>query len=115
MRLIEYWVRATTALLALTVMGCEPGPITQVDSSEQASGEGSDVPQVQRGLVTIHASVDPVDSALADSLGWQDGVPGVEIDFLRNGTAEWLTTTTDSTGTASFSKVLPGLYRLFGG
>ncbi|MFQ5705558.1 MAG: hypothetical protein ACE5HT_16255 [Gemmatimonadales bacterium] len=102
-------------VVALAALACEPGPITQVDPNEQASGEGSDVPQVQRGLVTIHASVDPADSALADSLGWQDGVPGVEIHFLRNGTGEWLTTTTDSTGTASFSKVLPGLYRLFGG
>ena len=112
MRLTECWVRVTAVVAMLAVAGCEPGPITQVDPSEQASGDG---PQVQRGLVTIHASVDPADSALADSLGWQSGVPGVEIDFLRNGTAEWLTTTTDSTGTAQFLNVLPGLYRLFGG
>ncbi len=110
MRPTECWVRVTAALLALTVMGCEPGPITQVDPSDQTSGE-----EVQRGLVTVHVSVDSADRALADSLGWQDGVPGAEIHFLRNGTEDWLTTTTDSTGTASFSDVLPGLYRLFGG
>ncbi len=115
MTLNECWFRVTTAVAVFAILACQPGPITQVDSNEQASGEVPNVPEVQRGLFTIHALVDPADSALADSLGWQDGVPGVEIHFLRNGTAEWLTTTTDSTGTASFSDVLPGLYRVFGG
>ncbi len=115
MRLTESWTRVMAVVVALGALGCQPGPITQVDSSNETSGEGPEVPQVQRGLFTIHASVDPADSALADSLGWQNGVPGAEINFLRNGTVEWLTTTTDSTGTAQFLNVLPGLYRLFGG
>ena len=112
MRLTQCWVRVRALLLAVAVSACGSDQITQVDPGDETGGE---VPEVQRGLLTIHASVDPADSALADSLGWQDGVPGVEIQFLRNGTVEWLTTTTDSTGTASFLNVLPGLYRLFGG
>jgi hypothetical protein len=68
---------------------------------------------VRTGL-QVHAVVDPADSALADSLGWQAGVPGVEVHVLRNGTAEWIVQQTDSTGTVVFEGLTSGLYRVYG-
>ncbi len=91
---------------ALALAACDPGIVTVVHRGE-AGG-------VVRTGLQVHAVVDPADSALADSLGWQAGVPGVEVHVLRNGTAEWIVQQTDSTGTAVFEALLPGLYRVFG-
>ncbi len=95
-------------VLALAIAACEPGPIAFVEP-----GEG-DI-KVERGVFTVMAKVGPADSALADSLGWQDGVPRAEINLLLNGTAEWTTAFTDSSGTVQFQGLLPGLYRVYGG
>jgi hypothetical protein len=70
---------------------------------------------VERGGMTVTVKVDPVDSALADSLGWQNGVPDAEVYLLLNGTAEWTTALTDSDGTVVFEGLLDGQYRVFGG
>ena len=63
----------------------------------------------------VRALIDVGVRTLSEALGWQEGVPDVEVQILRNGTAEWLTARTDSTGTAVFTDLLAGLYRVFGG
>ncbi len=105
-------VRLTVLILGMAA--CEPGEVTQVDPSESGT-EIPSVPRVNRTALIVHAAVDSVDGALADSLGWRDGIPGAEIHVLRNGTASWVTRITNSAGTARFKNLLPGLYRVFGG
>ena len=76
--------------LGLVLAACSPGDISTV---QPGTGEG----RIIRTTLTIHASVDSADTALAEALGWQEGVPDVEVQILRNGTREWLTARTDST------------------
>ena len=92
----------------MVLWACSPGDISTV---QPGAGEG----RIIRTTLTVHASVDSADTALAEALGWQAGVPDVEVQILRNGTREWLTARTDSTGTAVFTNLLAGLYRVFGG
>ncbi|MFQ5667476.1 MAG: hypothetical protein ACE5I7_13755 [Candidatus Binatia bacterium] len=99
--------------LATLLAACQPGEVTQVDPSD-INADAPDVPQVNRTTLTVHAAVDSVDRALADSLGWRDGIPGAEINILRNGTADWSTVLTDSSGTFRFTNMIPGLYRVYG-
>lgn len=96
----------TTIMLALGA--CDPGVVSVVRPGS------SDGPDVERKPFVVHAVVDPADRALADSLGWHGGVPGVEVHVLRHGTAEWLIQETDSSGTALFEDLLPGYYRVYG-
>lgn len=109
---MAYCNKRIGTLLGLTTLltGCQPGEVTQIDPNET----NPDIPQVNRTTLTVHAAVDSVDRALADSLGWRDGIPGAEINILRNGTAEWITVLTDSSGTASVGKLGAGLYRVYG-
>ncbi len=109
---MSYCNKQVMALFGLVtfLVACEPGPVTQIDPNET----NPDIPQVNRTTLTVHAAVDSVDRALADSLGWRDGIPGAEINILRNGTAEWITVLTDSSGTASVGKLGAGLYRVYG-
>ena len=92
----------------MVLWACSPGDISTV---QPGAGEG----RIIRTTLTVHASVDSADASLAEALVWQEGVPGVEVQILRNGTATWITAHTDSTGTAVFTDLLPGLYRVFGG
>ncbi len=92
----------------MVLWACSPGDISTV---QPGAGEG----RIIRTTLTVHASVDSADTALAEALGWQAGVPDVEVQILRNGTAEWFTARTDSAGTAVFTDLLAGLYRVFGG
>ena len=93
-------------MLAAAVLGCEPGTVTLV-------GLGQSDGTVVRDTVRIHVAVDPADAALADSLGWQAGVPNAEIRLLRKGEGEWVSAFTDSTGIVAFDRLLPGTYRLY--
>jgi hypothetical protein len=95
------------ALLFIASLGCEPGDISfvRVDASEGVS----------RVTLTVVAAVDAADSALADSLGWDGVVPGAEVNVLRNGTDQWITQRTDWSGVARFERLLPGIYRVYGG
>jgi hypothetical protein len=95
-------------LCAFALAACEPGEIALITPG--ASGGG-----VERTTLTVRAAVDPVDAALADSLGWQQGVPEAEVHILLHGTAQWMIQYTDSTGTVSFEGLLPGLYRVYAG
>ena len=98
----------TLLTLGLALAACSPGDISTV---QPGTGEV----RIIRTTLTVHASVDSADAVLGEALGWQAGVPEVEVQILRNGTREWLTARTDSTGTAVFAGLLAGLYRVFGG
>ena len=102
--------RSTRAALtaAVVLVACSPGDIAFNEPGEAGI-------HVERGRMTVTVKVDPVDSALADSLGWQDGVPEAEVFLLRHGTAEWITALTDSDGTVVFDGLVSGQYRVFGG
>jgi len=99
---------AVAVTVALTFSACSPGDIAFNEPGE------ADI-HVERGGMTVTVKVDPVDSALADSLGWQDGAPGAEVFLLKHGTAEWITALTDSDGTVVFDGLVDGLYRVFAG
>lgn len=68
---------------------------------------------VQRPTLVVEVGVDSADAALADSLGWSEGVPGAEVNILRNGTLDWIVDTTDATGRALFTELEPGRYRVW--
>lgn len=63
--------------------------------------------------LSVSVAVDPEDAALGVALGWEAGVPGAEVRLLRLGEATWESISTDETGVARFSNVLPGTYRLY--
>lgn len=94
-------VAAAAATLGLAA--CEPGELDLLQP--QGSGGG---PQLSAFEATV--TLPAADSALADSLGWTDGVPGALVRILRNGTAEWLTAETDGAGVAVVGELEPGLY-----
>lgn len=78
------------------------------------SGE-PDRPVVDRPSLAVHVRLQPSDSALASTLGWERGVPGAEVSLLRSGTEDWSRLTTDQAGRARLADVLPGLYRVYAG
>lgn len=86
---------------------CDPGTITL-----ETVGSGTS-PGIVRQVLTVHTVVDGADRALADSLGWTQGVPNAEVRLLLNGTAEWRTFGTDQFGTVAIPDLGSGLYRLF--
>ena len=96
---------ASWTVACLIALACEPGPVTLTDP-DSSSGT---IPELR---LTVEVTLDPLDQALADSLGWNDGVPGATVYLLRNGTATWDTLLTDSLGVAE-QTVLPGLYRIY--
>jgi len=95
-------------LLLLAATACEPGNIALV---EPGSSEGG----IKRSVFTVRATVALADSALADSLGWQNGVPRAEVHLLLKGTAGWITAETDAAGTVEIKNLLPGIYRVYAG
>ena len=101
-------IMSAAATVVLASAACSPGEIAFSEPGE------ADI-HVERGGMTVTVKVDPVDSALADSLGWLGGVPGAEVFLLLNGTAEWTKALTDSNGTVQFEGLHRGLYRVFGG
>lgn len=100
-------VGAVLAAAALALAACDPGIVAVVHR-----GEGGGV---ARTALHVRAVVDPADSALGDSLGWSEGVPGVEVHVLRIGTGDWIVEETDATGSVVFDDALPGRYRVWGG
>ena len=104
--LVPVMLAAVVVVFAFTA--CSPGEIAFSEPGQ------ADV-HVERGGMTVTVKVDPVDSALADSLGWQGGVPGAEVFVLRHGTAEWITGFTESDGTVLFEGLVDGQYRVFAG
>ena len=72
-------------------------------------------PQIPRTSLAVHVRLQPSDAELASALGWERGVPGAEVNLLRNGTEDWLRLTTDATGRARLDDILPALYRVYAG
>ena len=93
---------AKGVVLLLGLAACQPGELTLVEPDDSGG------PAL--GTLVAHVELRAADSALADTLGWTDGVPGAQVRILRNGTAEWLTAETDSSGMAVFQDLEPGRY-----
>jgi hypothetical protein len=63
--------------------------------------------------VTFHVQLE--DTALARALGWENGVPGAEVQLHRTvDPFQPHILHTDSTGSAYISNLLPGLYKIAG-
>ena len=94
----------TASAIAITsFVGCDTAGVTLVDP-DIATG---------RDTVTFHVRLE--DSALAQALGWADGVPGAEIQLHRIGDPfQPHVLNTDSAGKAYISNLLPGLYKIAG-
>ncbi|WP_419936667.1 hypothetical protein [Candidatus Palauibacter sp.] len=79
------------------------------------TGGEPDRPGVSLAALTIQVRLQPSDASLASALGWEDGVPGAEVNLLRSGTADWVRRGTDASGQARVVDLLPGLYRVYAG
>ncbi len=62
---------------------------------------------------TVRVRLAPEESALADALGWQTGIPNAEVHVLRNGTAVWSTLDTDVNGEVVVPGVFSGQFRIY--
>lgn len=92
----------TVAVVALAALiGCDTPGVTLVQPDVATS----------RDSVIFHARLE--DSVLAAALGWEQGVPGVEIQLHRT-VDRFLPTSvyTDSAGDARIPSPLPGLYKI---
>ena len=92
------------AAIALAVFGaCDTRGVTLIDP-DVAGGPDS---------VAFHVSLE--DTLLARALGWEDGVPGAEIQLHRIvDPFQPHVLNTDSAGNAYISTLLPGLYEIAG-
>ena len=72
-------------------------------------------PEIPRTSLIVHVRLQPSDAALASTLGWESGVPGAEVNLLRNGTEDWIRLRTDRTGKARLDNILPARYRVYAG
>lgn len=90
-------------MILLGLVACQPGELTVVEPDGTDDGPSL-------GTLVAQVELRSTDSALADSLGWAEGVPGARVRILRNGTAEWLETQTDSAGRAVFTDLEAGQY-----
>ena len=92
---------AAIALAAITA--CDTPGVTLVDP-DVVTGQDS---------VTFHVGLE--DSVLAQALGWEDGVPGAEVQLHRVvDPFQPHILYTDSAGNAHISNLLPGLYKIAG-
>ena len=96
----EVWL---AAIALLSFAACDTPGVTLVDP-DVASGPDS---------VTFHVSLE--DTALAQALGWENGVPGAEVQLHRIvDPFQPQILNTDSAGNAYVSNLLPGLYEITG-
>jgi len=88
-------------MLALTILSCDTRGIRLVNPDVADSSTG----------VTFRVTLE--DSALAEALGWEDGVPGALISYHRiSGEAPIRAVEADSSGSVVVRDMLPGRYRL---
>jgi hypothetical protein len=95
--------RLLCLVAAVAASACSTEGVTFEDS--EAEGD------LARPTLVVEVGVDSADAELAEALGWTEGVPGAEIQILRNGTLEWIEGTTDESGHAVFTDLEPGRYR----
>ena len=92
---------------ALLLAACDPGNVVLL--APEASGSTP--------TFSIHAALDTPYAALADSLGWNGGIPGatVRVHLMTDpydDSSYWHVATTDSGGLATFPGLLAGLYEI---
>ena len=91
-----------------------PG-VSACGTEREVVGREPSGPAIARTSLVVHVRLQPSDAGLASALGWEHGVPGAEVNLLRNGTEDWLRLTTDATGRARLDHILPALYRVYAG
>jgi hypothetical protein len=95
------------AILTLVLSACDPGDVVLL-APEKTTG---DVP-----VLTIHAVIDTPYATVATGLGWTEGVPGaqVRVHLMEEPYEEayWHVATADSTGVATLTDLLSGLYEV---
>ncbi len=79
-----------------------------------ASPGGSDAGDLPQPTLVVEVGVDSADAELVESLGWTEGVPGAKVRILRDGTLEWLEATTNESGRAVFTDLVPGRHHVVG-
>lgn len=100
------WLLPAVLLITIVSGSCESPTIELYD-------EGTDDPQdVPTRVLEVHVSMDAEASELASALGWETGIPGVEVKIQPLGTREWITAGTDAAGVVRFEDVHSGGYRL---
>ena len=106
-------IRAASALVAIAalVASCKsdsafnPGPVDTTGTGGGGSGG------VTKATLAVTVIVDPADASVRDALGWATGIPSAEVTIQRSGSAtSTQTATTDASGVAHFSGLLPGSY-----
>lgn len=92
--------------LSLLVLACDPGDSSLVDPTP---------PENATSLV-VRALLEPSEVRIAKALGWQGGIPGLEIRVHRvddpYDPRYWVAAVSDSDGRARFSDLLPGRYEV---
>ncbi len=100
-RSCAYFVLCTPAILAAIILSCDTPGIRLVNPDVSDSSAG----------VTFRVTLE--DSALAEALGWEDGVPRALISFHRiSADAPIRAVETDSNGSVVLHDMLRGRYRL---
>ena len=89
--------------------------VTACGTERDLVGREPSGPQIARTSLTVHVRLPASDAELASVLGWGDGVPGAEVNLLRNGTEDWTRLRTDATGHARLDHILPARYRVYVG
>jgi hypothetical protein len=97
----------TTLGLLILLAACDPGDVVLL------APDGSDT---GAPTVSIRAVIDTSYASIAASLGWMEGVPGAQVRVHRmedpyDG-SYWTTAVADSTGAATFTDLLFGLYEV---
>jgi hypothetical protein len=95
-------------LLSLLNSACEPADPNLVSPDGEDGATGTRV-------VIVDAQVREEDRALAEQLGWEEGVPATEVRYRLHGTGEWRAGETDSSGQLVLEGVGPGLWHVYGG
>lgn len=97
--------RATCVIgVVLIVAACDPGDVTLVTPQGATEDQSTH----------IHAVLDTPYASLSATLGWQGGIPGATVRLHRAeepyDSSYWVSATTDTNGTATFSGLLAGSY-----
>jgi hypothetical protein len=100
-------MRGSKLVLLLFFTACDPGDVVLIRPD---TGGPSARP------FSIRAIIDTPSTAIAESLGWSDGVPAAQIRVHRMEDPYdgdyWTSALTDSTGIATFVDLLGGLYEV---
>ena len=97
-------MRTMAAVFAVALIACSGG-----ERQIAGPGDGPGTP----GTPALTVRVGLADADLAQTLGWEGGVPDVEVHALRNGEGTYETATTNADGEARFPGALAGRYRVY--